>query len=134
MRLLIILAILLQAFTAALRMELVDWGIKVVTANPSFHKTPLLETGGATLGRCWDRQAPATKEEYGEAYFSHVQAKSTDLMAAHCWDPVNVVSNNRQQHTSIRSSSAASGFGFETWLWRLFGLASSARCPCRRHR
>lgn len=48
-------------------MELKAWGILVATANPSFHTTPLIDSGSSTLGRCWGKLDPAIQAQYGEA-------------------------------------------------------------------
>jgi NAD(P)-dependent dehydrogenase (short-subunit alcohol dehydrogenase family) len=50
-----------EAFSACLRMELTSWNIKVSTCNPTFHTTPLVSNGKATLTRNWDRVDQATK-------------------------------------------------------------------------
>mmetsp|Transcript_16368 Transcript_16368/g.27914 ORF Transcript_16368/g.27914 Transcript_16368/m.27914 type:complete len:410 (+) Transcript_16368:139-1368(+) len=84
-----------EAFTACLRMELKSWDIKVTTCNPSFHTTPLVVNGHTTLDKCWRAVPQTVKDEYGEAYFSHVKKQSHEFMHANCWDPKHVVDTLR---------------------------------------
>jgi len=46
-------------------MELKAWGIHVTTANPSFHRTPLLVKGSGAIGRTWARTDEKVKAQYG---------------------------------------------------------------------
>jgi hypothetical protein len=50
-------------------MELKDWGIAVTTANPTFHRTPIVASVNAVVHRVWGATSPAIKAEYGEEYF-----------------------------------------------------------------
>lgn len=54
-----------EAFSTALRLELRGWGIKVVTINPSFHRTPIATNGSATLQRAYDNLSPEMQAAYG---------------------------------------------------------------------
>jgi NAD(P)-dependent dehydrogenase (short-subunit alcohol dehydrogenase family) len=82
-----------EAWSACLRMELKAWGIHVSTANPSFHRTPLLAKGAGAIGRTWAKTGEPTKAQYGEAYFEMASTLSPELMYRHCWDPSNVVND-----------------------------------------
>mmetsp|Transcript_16364 Transcript_16364/g.27906 ORF Transcript_16364/g.27906 Transcript_16364/m.27906 type:complete len:299 (+) Transcript_16364:98-994(+) len=84
-----------EAFTACLRMELKSWDIKVSTCNPTFHTTPMVETGHASLDRTWRALDETTKDEYGEAYHSYVSKHSFEMMHRHCWDARHVVDTLR---------------------------------------
>jgi len=55
-----------EAFSMSLRSELVPFGIPVVTVNPSFHKTPLVEPIGSELDKVWKGLSPELKAEYGQ--------------------------------------------------------------------
>ncbi len=79
-----------EAFSGALRMELMSWGVKVVTANPSFHRTPLVLGGASTVVRCWNGVDKATQAEYGEEYAEAVVAKATTMMSSMSWESSNV--------------------------------------------
>jgi NAD(P)-dependent dehydrogenase (short-subunit alcohol dehydrogenase family) len=56
-----------NAFSHILRTELLSsYNIQVCTVNPSFHKTPLVDTMGDVLSNIWEKLDPKLKEEYGE--------------------------------------------------------------------
>ena len=56
-----------NAFSHVLRSELISsYGIQVCTINPSFHKTPLVDTMDHMLAKTWYALDPKLKEEYGE--------------------------------------------------------------------
>ena len=60
-----------EAFSSSLRLELQStFGIKVVTVNPSFHKTPLLGSVGKRIDCIWKGLSLEIKEEYGDGKFS----------------------------------------------------------------
>jgi len=46
-------------------MELKAWGIHVTTANPSFHRTPILTKGEGAIGRTWAGTDERVKAQYG---------------------------------------------------------------------
>jgi hypothetical protein len=50
-------------------MELRDWHVAVTTANPTFHRTPIVASVNAVVQRVWAATSPSTKAEYGDAYF-----------------------------------------------------------------
>jgi NAD(P)-dependent dehydrogenase (short-subunit alcohol dehydrogenase family) len=58
-----------EAFSTATRVELAPFGIKLVTLNPSFHKTPIATNAMATLERAYQGLPAAEREAYGEDYF-----------------------------------------------------------------
>jgi NAD(P)-dependent dehydrogenase (short-subunit alcohol dehydrogenase family) len=56
-----------NAFSHILRTELISsYHIQVCTVNPSFHKTPLVDTMDSVLAKTWETLDPKIKEEYGE--------------------------------------------------------------------
>ena len=56
-----------NAFSHCLRTELPpSYNIQVCTINPSFHKTPLVDTMDQVLAKKWETLDPKLKEEYGE--------------------------------------------------------------------
>jgi len=56
-------------FAACLRMELSAlWEIDVCTVFPSFHQTPLLETGAGTIDRTWSAAPAEARRDYGEGF------------------------------------------------------------------
>lgn len=55
-----------EAFTMSLRTELAPFGIYVVSVNPSFHKTPLVDYMPSGLDKLWKGLSPELKEEYGK--------------------------------------------------------------------
>ena len=59
-----------ESFTESLRLELKDFGIKVVALNPSFHKTPLIANVSDKIkAEVWDKMDATLKEEYGTGMF-----------------------------------------------------------------
>lgn len=79
-----------QAFSASLRMELKSWDIPVITANPSFHKTPMVEGGANTLIRCWDKLDEDVKAQYGDSYIQSACTAYLELTQGNTWNSMNV--------------------------------------------
>lgn len=79
-----------EAFTSSLRMEMKGWGIKVVTVNPSFHKTLIATNGAETLQRSFDALDREMQEEYGQPYLRVCRSISNRANKS-SWDPKNVV-------------------------------------------
>ncbi len=67
-------------------MELQSWNIRVVTANPSFHRTPLLTSGMSNTVKAWQALDPAVRKEYGEEYGQAALDASKQLMDLFCWN------------------------------------------------
>jgi NAD(P)-dependent dehydrogenase (short-subunit alcohol dehydrogenase family) len=57
-----------EGFSNALRFELRDFGIKVITLNPSFHDTPLTNGMIEQVRRQFDGAGTSIKERYGIEY------------------------------------------------------------------
>lgn len=55
-----------EAFSSCLRSELKHFGVKVVTVNPSFHKTPLFTGMLPNVTKMWEQLPASKREEYGE--------------------------------------------------------------------
>lgn len=55
-----------EAFSACLRHEMQGWGVKVVSVNPSFHGTPLVNGMEASAIKLCNTLSGEQKEEYGE--------------------------------------------------------------------
>jgi NAD(P)-dependent dehydrogenase (short-subunit alcohol dehydrogenase family) len=76
-------------------MELKSWGIRVVTVNPSFHRTPLLAGGPSTVQRCWLGTDVATRAEYGEGYAEALTEAASVMLNRNSWDSANVTRSLR---------------------------------------
>ncbi|KAK3753823.1 hypothetical protein QZH41_005376 [Actinostola sp. cb2023] len=60
-----------EAFSDALRREMVEWKVKVSILEPQGFKTPLwTEISGKKLTSLWDGLTDEIKKEYGEDYFA----------------------------------------------------------------
>jgi NAD(P)-dependent dehydrogenase (short-subunit alcohol dehydrogenase family) len=59
-----------EAFTDALRVELCNWGIKIILVEPGFFKTNMIEKNvlGSQLEQMWSRLSEDKKLEYGEEF------------------------------------------------------------------
>ena len=57
-----------EGFSNALRLELRDFGIKVITMNPTFHETPLTSDMIGEAQRAYDKLPIGLKERYGQEY------------------------------------------------------------------
>jgi short-subunit dehydrogenase len=80
-----------NAFSHFLRTELLSsFHIQVTTINPSFHKTPLVDTMGDVYTKQWDQLEDKVKMEYGEKYFERVREICVDIPQSLKWD-MNVV-------------------------------------------
>jgi len=79
-------------FAACLRMELSAlWDIDVCTVFPSFHQTPLLETGAGTIDRTWSAAPAEARRDYGEGFGDAAKALATFQMSVMAWDASVVV-------------------------------------------
>ena len=75
-----------NAFSHVLRSELISsYHLQVCTINPSFHKTPLVDTMDHVFAKTWETLDPKIKEEYGEgtveprAFYFYCTKKNTRL-------------------------------------------------------
>lgn len=89
-----------EAFTTALRFELEGWGIRVVTINPTYHRTEMGSQGGRTLTESFDRLDAKTREEYGAEYIKNAQALAAKNNVK-CWDPRHAVNALIKATTAI---------------------------------
>lgn len=55
-----------EALSHCLRVELRDFGIPVVTVNPSFHETPMTHDMGGIAVKRWKSLDPQQRDEYGQ--------------------------------------------------------------------
>ena len=80
-----------EAFSTALRSEVWDvFGCSVVTCNPSFHKTPLVDGIGDAFGRLWNSMSEQNKAEYGPAFFHESRSKGVRSSKLAEWESYNV--------------------------------------------
>jgi NAD(P)-dependent dehydrogenase (short-subunit alcohol dehydrogenase family) len=81
-----------EALSACLRTELMAWGIKTSTINPSFHQTPLVANGESSMVRRFKRASSATQNDYGVDYLEALAGRCDELLNRNNWEPHNVVS------------------------------------------
>jgi len=82
----------MEAFTDALRLEVKDFGISVVTINPSFHRTPLADNILGTLASTWSNTGLEVREDYGQEFFNSFYNSSEIQSSMVMWEPHNVIS------------------------------------------
>lgn len=58
-----------EALSSCLRSELNQWHVKVVTVNPSFHKTPLVTGMQQNLTKVWEQVPSSKQDEYGDGKY-----------------------------------------------------------------
>ena len=90
-----------EAFTTSLRFEMAGWGIKVITVNPSFHRTAIASNAVGTLKKIYDGLDAAKREEYGPAYLDAC-VELTNNQTEGCWDPRHVVNSLVRASTATR--------------------------------
>ena len=79
-----------EAFSSTLRYEMANWGVRCITCNPSFHKTPLV--GGIAVGinRVVSKMNKSDVSQYGKKYIDttiHMAIKTSSMNE---WDADNV--------------------------------------------
>lgn len=79
-----------EGFSNALRLELRDFGIKVITMNPSFHETPLTMDMTGEAQRCYDNLPQDMKARYGQDYLENNILHLLQLPKSVVWRPSNV--------------------------------------------
>ena len=80
-----------EGFSNALRFELRDFGIKVVTMNPTFHETPLTSRmTGDDVQRTYDKLPMGVKERYGQEYLEKSVMQLWLLPKSLMWRAKNV--------------------------------------------
>jgi len=82
-----------EAFSNSLRLELRDFNIQVVTLNPSFHQTPLVENLVDNTWKMWNTLPSSIKEEYGQEYFNNNIVKSLSVLDINTWRSFNAVND-----------------------------------------
>jgi NAD(P)-dependent dehydrogenase (short-subunit alcohol dehydrogenase family) len=62
------------AFSDSLRREMLPWGVKVVTIEPTFHRTPITdkEVNIANAKKVWDQTPEDIRKDYGQEYFDSI--------------------------------------------------------------
>ncbi|KAL3892953.1 MAG: hypothetical protein SGPRY_014620, partial [Prymnesium sp.] len=79
------------AFAACLRMEISSlWGIHVCTALPSFHTTPLTQSGEKVIKQTWERLPSHTKSLYGDECATSCFDIVKSMMSDFAWEPARV--------------------------------------------
>jgi NAD(P)-dependent dehydrogenase (short-subunit alcohol dehydrogenase family) len=79
-----------EGFSNALRFELRDFGIKVVTMNPTFHETPLTSDMAGDVQRTYDKLPIGVKERYGQEYLEKSVMQFLLLPKSLMWRAKNV--------------------------------------------
>jgi NAD(P)-dependent dehydrogenase (short-subunit alcohol dehydrogenase family) len=79
-----------EGFSNALRLELRDFGIKVITMNPSFHETPLTMDMIGEAQRSYDNLPPDLKARYGQEYLEKNILHLLQLPKSVVWRSDNV--------------------------------------------
>ena len=115
-----------SAFAASLRMELGHtWGIHVCTVHPSFHTTPLTQSGVPVLSRLWDALPPHTKALYGDACAASCLHIADDLMEDWAWDAARVTESLARLVSQERPPPAELAIGGDA----RFGLLALRHLP-----
>eukprot|EP00591_Stephanopyxis_turris_P003758 CAMPEP_0195526588 /NCGR_PEP_ID=MMETSP0794_2-20130614/27744_1 /TAXON_ID=515487 /ORGANISM="Stephanopyxis turris, Strain CCMP 815" /LENGTH=303 /DNA_ID=CAMNT_0040657315 /DNA_START=285 /DNA_END=1193 /DNA_ORIENTATION=+ len=81
-----------EAFSTSLRLELKSFNLAVVTVNPSFHKTPLVDhdTLSRKFKQLWDSIGQDLQCQYGKEYYDHFCNTIVENTTCLLWD-ANVV-------------------------------------------
>ena len=79
-----------EGFSSALRLELRDFGIQVVTMNPSFHETPLTADLPGQGQRMYDKLPAELKSRYGQEYLEKNFLQFLKLPMSVLWRAKNV--------------------------------------------
>mmetsp|Transcript_5292 Transcript_5292/g.8694 ORF Transcript_5292/g.8694 Transcript_5292/m.8694 type:complete len:398 (-) Transcript_5292:281-1474(-) len=79
-----------EGFSNALRMELRDFGIRVVTMNPSFHETPLTLDMVGEARSDWEKLPDDIKTRYGVDYLEKNLIEFAKVPASVMWRSENV--------------------------------------------
>eukprot|EP01117_Protostelium_nocturnum_P007551 TRINITY_DN2701_c0_g1_i1.p1 TRINITY_DN2701_c0_g1~~TRINITY_DN2701_c0_g1_i1.p1 ORF type:complete len:352 (+),score=90.88 TRINITY_DN2701_c0_g1_i1:95-1057(+) len=59
----------LEGFSDSLRREMAPWGVKVSIIQPSFCKTPIVETSVSNWAPVWDPLSDEVKKKYGQEWY-----------------------------------------------------------------
>jgi len=79
-----------EAFSTVLRAELLAFDIPVVTLNPSFHLTDMVDNVGKRFMKVWRNLSPTVRKEYGKDFFMGMFRNTTESTLRSAWN-ANVV-------------------------------------------
>jgi len=79
-----------EAFSNTLRLEMSSWNIKVVTCNPSFHKTPIVGGIAPTLDKVFKNMDREVYDQYGKTYLEETKTIAIAMSSQTEWDASNV--------------------------------------------
>lgn len=80
-----------EAFSACLRVELEAFNVAVVTVNPSFHETPIVDSCQKNLESVWRSLDPGVQEEYGVEFLQVIVRSFNKVLNLVTWKPSNVL-------------------------------------------
>jgi len=80
-----------EGFSQCLRLELRNFGIRVVTMNPSFHETPLTTGIKERAMQTWDRLPSKTRTMYGKEFLISALVNPVKHLPKLTWKADNVV-------------------------------------------
>ncbi|KAG8178631.1 hypothetical protein JTE90_016293 [Oedothorax gibbosus] len=71
------------AFSEGLRVEMMKWGVKVISIEPFFYKTPLTQPKAADelIEKTWQKSDALTRETYGVGYLENFKENSRQLLS-----------------------------------------------------
>lgn len=79
-----------ESFSACLRSELKAFGISVITVNPTFHQTPIVDGAGNNMTSSWNKLNTELRKEYGEEFFLQVNGFISYVLNRSTWKASNV--------------------------------------------
>ncbi|GIY73230.1 hypothetical protein CDAR_572561 [Caerostris darwini] len=70
------------ALTTGLRIEMMKWGVKAISIQPFFYKTPLTneDTAVESIRKRWMRSDSRTRKDYGEGYMDNFVKCTRELL------------------------------------------------------
>eukprot|EP00995_Heteronema_vittatum_P000204 NODE_1028_length_1090_cov_367.431316_g717_i0.p3 GENE.NODE_1028_length_1090_cov_367.431316_g717_i0~~NODE_1028_length_1090_cov_367.431316_g717_i0.p3 ORF type:complete len:150 (+),score=46.87 NODE_1028_length_1090_cov_367.431316_g717_i0:569-1018(+) len=80
-----------EAFSTALRMEMVPYKVQVAVLEPGFMRTPIVMGAGAKLIKKYEQASPEIQAEYGADYPQRAEAAGKDLVHKVSADPQWVI-------------------------------------------
>ncbi|KAL3939124.1 MAG: hypothetical protein SGBAC_006104 [Bacillariaceae sp.] len=77
-----------EAFTDCLRLEMKTFGIKVVSVNPSFHSTELVDSTNELLDpeTFWNTLSKTHQEEYGKTFVEKLCTHAQTMIRSSTWN------------------------------------------------
>jgi NAD(P)-dependent dehydrogenase (short-subunit alcohol dehydrogenase family) len=79
-----------EGFSSSLRLELRDFGIKVITMNPSFHCTPLVFDMKSQFQQVYQRMPEDVRTKYGQDYLERNVLECLRIPQSLTWRAENV--------------------------------------------